>query len=487
MSGPPPASGLRPVTARELWLTSSSASWLYPVLWRAVRRGGTANFSDDSRVLRPHLKGIKLTKRFIQGGHFGYLIAGYLLGEKISIPTRVRISQLFGWWFVTIIAIDYSLDWAPVPAEVAKQFLERCLKAIHGRGVELGSPLELNRTADCLTSRVTQQKIPAVLERLTLTLCTALRRALGRWLSDGCGASGAKIPTDEEFVRRSAALMAGQLSSNFQFCLAPELNWRWYFRDAITKKGNNGFLAPLTLFDVSAEASAKREILERSFTNLNSVYLHWQLIDDVADIRPDTQAGLINAVGYILLSQGYLAEAVRQFPSTDVWSAIMSRHVPEDMILRLIRESGLLDEIYRSTHESCEDGQTQLPRAKCWDLLARGHAGTLLRAALANQSQDEAVALGELIERRIAQKDIFSRSFLSGDTTTSLKVLSESMASNRILHITKQKKRVERYSRELALIRDIKLLCLLRTIDIAMSRTYRAAARVNERMRVRTS
>ena len=143
-------------------------------------------------------------------------------------------------------------------------------------------------------------------------------------------------------------------------------------------------------------------------------------MDDVADLLTDTAAGAITAPGYLLISQGQLAEALQ--PLVILWEQPASDgessppNLIDGRILAPLWASGLLhrDLVLPSIRPKLlpDDSRERGPSGEAAPLEL---AGVYVRGALANTEGDLALPLALLCKRRREEKEGFLRAMRDGD------------------------------------------------------------------------
>src|SRR5262249_31688067 len=125
-----------------------------------------------------------------------------------------------------------------------------------------------------------------------------------------------------------------------------------------------------------------QELIDK-FISLNEAYLHWQLLDDVADVPKDTNDGLVTAPGYILIAQRSLAKVWLEEHSASESNA--------PRVSRWLSETSLLCDWFKHSPLFERAGSKFQ------------HQKSAVHCSLANTVADLGLSLEELSMRRIDQ------------------------------------------------------------------------------------
>ncbi len=272
---------------------------------------------------------------------------------------------------------------------------------------------------------------------------------------------------DKLFRASFGRFVRGQIESKAQENLESGLDWRRYCEDLLNQKTLGGFLAPLILYCYSDESDARRRKLSRIFRLLNSTYFHWQLIDDIADLRKDTQATIVSAPGYLLLSQGQLAREISGVLSAkgrvelralqSLWQSVEASWLLCDVFLF----APLLD-----GHRTVIAGFLNSP-AKC----DAENARKAFAAALANRVSDFDSDLAALCYERARQADGYLGALQSGDADVAVAFVEESGACDRILQSAYSEVVAERAEKEIAAVSDFDMSTFLYCVERLIRKT----------------
>ncbi|MCG8608368.1 hypothetical protein MJD09_25700, partial [bacterium] len=116
-----------------------------------------------------------------------------------------------------------------------------------------------------------------------------------------------------EFVQRANSLMEGEVSSIDQIRGFKEFSWSDYCASALNGKNIDYLLAPAVLLVSNSCELARYESLRKLFDSLNRVYVHYQILDDIADLEQDLESGICGAPTAIFLTQCELAVKYIEF------------------------------------------------------------------------------------------------------------------------------------------------------------------------------
>ncbi len=446
-------------------------------------------FSQAPRVFGPRLRAVlrpmqrtKLVPRYLRGAHLGWLLARYLLRDHANLSSRdyTVYGDFFGSWGVAIIATDYVLDSHLASPEAAPVFLEDFLEILQGwndagqtsptaeAGEKPGHPYP-SADAVCLALG---------LGRLVRANTEKLRRI---W-PEAPGWRAAWQVGKHTWLKRTKALLAGQLKSLKQFDLTEENNWKWYYEEILNQKTINFFLAPIALYCLTPTALKKYEILKEYFLSLNSRFFHWQLMDDIADITADTRDGMITSPGYVLISQAQLASHFQNYigflnNDIDISNKTISSIAEQNIISPALETCLLIEEFcppllwdeIQAYRQKADNNRITLPPK-----LAQRCA----RTALSNLPSDERLSMSELIARRVAQKTSYMQAMASGDRDAAVAQVLESGAAYRLLGVAQDAHRIAGLKAKLRHLDDPALLAVLRILHGMMARACRRAVRI---------
>jgi hypothetical protein len=390
-----------------------------------------------------------LTRRFLVGARLGDLVNAYLQGDTRSHRPSwgLRAGQFFGLWAVTVLALDAVLD------------AEACNRAAAVKLTE--------HVADLLTETTLwgQDSAHRVLADVgiafgatALRLCGALRRDIDALSREIARVPGHRWAARAHFSTLARELLQGAARSLEQFTINRQNDWAWYCREVLDQKTLNFFLAPCALLCATPEEAQRYDLLRTIFTTLNSGYSHWQLLDDIADLREDTRASMITAPGYILVSQGNLAEQVLLKPS-DPTGAIWIRN--SLLMSPLCAGPSWRDSADLSTHAL--DGSSVSGRED------------LVRRALANTIGDFSVPLPTLCTTRLQQITAFIEALSRGETARALSAIYESGVTVRLLSAVYDRERLARVVSVIAAVDDGALMSVIHALDTLMSHAFSKA------------
>jgi phytoene/squalene synthetase len=384
----------------------------------------TANLGVK-RTLRSVLAGVpigsavrwKIMARFVIAYRLGRLI------HRAISPNHDRAAQhyaalAYAGWALTAIQADRVVDDVNVRLDVLAAWAEEWLRDFEGTGI-----VAATKAAEASVGSLDRE----LLVRFGAQFRADLNRYLARSLEHGVNANSARAA----FAVELRLYLAAQVKSAEQRIVTRSRDWRWYVETILDQKTLPFFFAPLSLF--ADRQSESFRALEAAFLTLNAYYVHWQLLDDVADIADDTARGIVAAPGFMLISQGALA---------DLYCRVEGELAPGDhglyTLFATIRESALLSREYRETpltggfHEALATLDADLPGT------LRSPNGAervleLLRCALANDDGDLRCPLGKLVLDRSEQASAYVTAMRANDPAAAESAIRRSRAASRVL------------------------------------------------------
>ena len=231
-------------------------------------------------------------------------------------------------------------------------------------------------------------------------------------------------------------------------------------------------VAPLNLWCRSDADQSRRREFERAFFNLNAGNFHWQLLDDLADEKTDTEGGLITAPGFILLSQGMIAG--RCLTGMDVAERFCETAVGE--LKSAVQRSELLCDRFESS-SLCDRYRHSFADLESDSSVQSDSLQNAVRCALANCADDLVLPLWELCSLREEQARHYLAAMKDRDWAAARRCLFASKAGFRILLATQEESAREFAKDELHQIRDTSLLKILRIIEMLTMHCYGKARR----------
>ncbi|MBA2677736.1 MAG: hypothetical protein H0U76_04995 [Ktedonobacteraceae bacterium] len=195
-----------------------------------------------------------------------------------------------------------------------------------------------------------------------------------------------------QFSAGAQALFIGQQTSLLQHAIYDRVDLCWYLQSVVRQKGDSA-LAPIWLMAETDESGRNAERFLRAFWDISERYIHWQIIDDVADFADDCLHGIRGAPAFVLMAQGeYASHVLAQLAS--------GKTVAESEVLQKLRRciwleplrpcgSGLgplfAEEIARSTLVNCK-AELVLPLEQLSNL-RWNQANTLKEALLTDRAE----------------------------------------------------------------------------------------------------
>ncbi len=118
----------------------------------------------------------------------------------------------------------------------------------------------------------------------------------------------------DAFLKAARPFLTAQINSRDQKLLDPAHDWGWYFAEVFDEELLGlRYRRTSNIWCRDGAGIERRRKLDRALLTLNSGYCHWQLLDDLADLKSDTEQGLSTAPGTILLSQGTMARLFLEY------------------------------------------------------------------------------------------------------------------------------------------------------------------------------
>jgi hypothetical protein len=388
--------------------------------------------------------------RMYRGAYWGSLVGPYIVAGDARVPVNIRLAwgELVGLWLMAMISIDAALDFGSCDRSEAQSFLDHCLAVL-----ERSENSSLTLPPFPLRGSEEQAKHSG---SIALRLCAMVHQLRGQeefHRSEGCSSQNVM----DAFLHESARFLRGQMTGLQQRVWDDDRRWPWYWRTVVDQK-NHCVFAPLVLGTGSKEAAARYALFLALFSSLNSAYVHWQLLDDIADIDEDCRCGIVGAPGYMLLSQGHVAarllQSARMKPGGTPGRIQEASHIVHSSLL-LPEDCGWL--------RQCDSGWRS--------------ESDLAFGALSNTREDDRIAIDALCDLRIVQAARFRAAMLKGDSGSAVKALTDSKVASRVVQVVADVRRA-RYCRAQLRAEGARLRATLSTIAGAMERTFRAACRV---------
>jgi hypothetical protein len=410
----------------------------------------------------------KMIRRFSVAYHLGRYSFDFINSPASPRHLAHVAGTLYAYWALSIISLDRHLDKGHATPLRSDHFSDTWLDAmrytVNAAGPSLSAAIPL-----CRPDRLQG------LEPNEVGGFSALASTFIQLLAEYC----ANAPTHQkrcayadEFLAQTGALLVAQFFSNEQRRIRSDRDWKWYVSELLNQKTLGFFLAPLPLWCSSKCYRGRLDILTDGFLTLNAAYLHWQILDDVADLADDTAGGLITAPGYLLRSQGALAHAWLgatrnlqgdNFPS---FSELTSAAKDSLLLCDWFTHSPLLDD-HRLELASALDDNTGHPDS----------TATILRCALANIGSDLHLPLAELCQHRSAQARGYAEAMRSQNWRIAHAALRESHTPERILLAVREDARRITASIILNEPANKSLSPILCTLEMLMLRAHSKAVR----------
>jgi hypothetical protein len=398
---------------------------------------------------------------------------GYSLGQNSCIaiaPVFARMTAIshtagliVAYWGLSAIEIDRLQDEMVLSSTEIVQLSEHWLDALQ-------SALDLTKP------RVPMNVMPGnpahVFSLLSDRFMVLVREIYGNAAVHA--SSRHALLAQKEFFEKAGFLMRGQMTSMGQTSLESPKEWSWYYREIMNHKNVEFLLTPFRLWCVEVGSAERFERVASSFLLLNACYSHYQLLDDIADIREDMQQGVIAAPGFILLSQASLgtlygelcprASRVALDPAGACRIADAVDH--SDLLCPEFLKAPLYDGVRHALARWSSTGSSG------------SSAEMALRCGLSNTVSDLTVPLSELAWIRSQQGTAYLEGLRAGDLNAARRELLESQVACRILATVGEDAAVAEMANELRGINDPAHINILYIMERLMRRTLGAAATV---------
>jgi hypothetical protein len=366
---------------------------------------------------------------------------------------------LYGYWSIGAIELDRLMDEAILSPSQAQMAADEWLRQLHGT-LFGAAPLANEKTIPNSSSDVFGALTSAFMRTLQTydTLCR--NRQFPHW----------DVDVRKSFYHATAGLLAGQMRSLRQMEPDDAQGWPWYRASILNSKNVQFLLAPLNLWRVEEGSEKHLSRFMRQFECLNRTYLHYQLIDDVADLAEDTAQGIVGAPAAILFSQGALArEALRYTEGAQLGNSISNNR----MLVEAIRNSELLAEGLAGAPPFDRFRQCFRGGVQC-----SSDGEDYLRCALGNCEADLSLTISALAQRRDEEAQAFLEALQQRQFGPAQSYLLRSGAPNRILNAVGNDSAIIALRR--ALDEDIASAGsqLLYILESLMRKTHRAALSV---------
>jgi hypothetical protein len=419
-----------------------------------------ATLADLRHTLSPvrHLIGDGSRKRRRFRG--AYLLGSSACSAIAPVASRRHrhlAGLIVGYWGLSAIEMDRLQDESLISKAEILQIAEQWIHAIHC-AVASEQPLPSFEKAphkpDCIFAAMSNRLF-----------------ALLREFCSECAQSNYVISAKKAFCDNATFLMRGQMTSFLQADLADPKNWSWYYREIMNHKNVEFLLTPFRLYAVEEVSAARFQALASAFLALNGLYLHYQLLDDLADAMDDMKCGIVGAPGFVLLSQGALASAFIASSTSDspesirlALQSIESAIDRSDLLCAELVKSPIFDSLRHWLAAQASSNSNECIEAR-------------LRCAIANVEAELYETLPSLADRRNRESWEYLNSLRIGNVDRARDLLIKSNVPIRLLSAVGEEAAAARFAKELVGDKPLGELRILFAMERMMRRTYRAACR----------
>lgn len=375
---------------------------------------------------------------------------------------------LVAYWGLSAIEFDRLQDEAVLTSEEIVKLSHVWLTAIRAAVDDIDGPY----------FQMVQKEAPTYTFVLLSERLMSLIRAISS-ASVQYGNSTEIQVSRNSFYHYSAFLMHGQITSTGQTDLFPPKNWSWYYRKIMNHKNVEFLLCPFRLWCFSEDSAARFAEVASSFQLLNSAYVHYQLLDDLADVKEDLRQGIIGAPGFILLSQAAIAEVYLAIEDDQV-TFQEGNDVDLDKLDDVIYLSDLLcSEFTRAPlfdslrHRLLREPATN-PRYR--------QIGTALQCSICNTEIELHWPVREVAAQRVRQGSEFLEALRMSKSEIALSVILKSNVTRRILASVGEDGAVAALNNALLKINNNAHIRILYIMERLMRRTLTAAILSSEMM-----
>lgn len=369
---------------------------------------------------------------------------------------------VYAFWSIAAIELDRLIDDRALPPEQALALIDEWL----GKAAEAISGVSTKQTSLDPETQASSDDQDDSFQRLT----SAFQHSLSRYCDLAVdGASRRSIA--DTFLGEARTVLMAQFKSREQRILDPGHDWHWYLTQLLNQKTLGFAFAPWALWVRDDASRERRRRLEDACLTLIAGYWHWQILDDLADIKKDTRQGLVTTPGFILLSQGALARSyLDSTGKTSFGNAVSSPQVSTILASELVSErflaSPLTDE-FRHLISLSRPADTPAARE------------SMLRCALVNSDDDVSADLVCMSRARRDQAASYLDAMKSGDWSAALNVLGQSRVMGRVLSSVNQAVAQSEARARLGLIQDPPSHAVLGIVEMLIRHCYRKARRAN--------
>jgi phytoene/squalene synthetase len=411
---------------------------------------------------------LKMQRRFVTAYWLGYSSCAFIDPvRRKDDETRLHVAGLvYAFWSLSAIELDSLVDdhaiSPPVAEDLVTRWLDQITKAIKASNETAGGPIRIDRS-----SSETEGNVDV---KFTLLAC-ALQKHLTLYSMHALDILQREKICDA-FSMEARPVLTAQINSRNQKSLDPANDWAWYYSEVLDQKTLGFAVAPLNIWSRDSAGIERRRELVRALVALNSAYCHWQLLDDVADLKKDTRQGLVTAPGFILLSQGKLARLVLENAGHGAEFGDSATR----QLLEQVRRTRLLCDWFLSS-SLCDAYRHNMRAISAEQSQSSDPVSHTIRCALANVENDLSVPLLDLCRCRDSQAEGYLTAMQSRDSIAALSNLNASGTSFRILLAAQEDVAREQIRDDLSRIVDRPLLMMLRIMEALITRCHGKAGR----------
>jgi phytoene/squalene synthetase len=408
----------------------------------------------------------KLRRRFVTAywiGRTSYASVDTSKDERYA--DRIHCAGLvYAFWSLAAIELDRLIDDRALPPEVAQtlvsEWLDKAAEAFCS-GSSTGQRACLQTPAPASSDG--QNSSFRQLTNAFQTYLSHYRRL--------ATATGSRDSIADTFLVEARAVLMAQINSREQKILAPRHNWNWYLTQVLNQKTLGFAFAPWALWVRDGTSRERCRKLEDASLTLNAGYWHWQILDDLADVRVDTRQGRVTTPGFILLSQGALARSYLDTANeTQVGRSAISSRVDTILNSQLVCERFLASPL-------ADDFRHLIDLSRPTD--TPGTCESMLRCALTNNEDEFFLDLTQISLARRDQAASYLAAMTSGDWNAALDALAQSRVAGRVLSsVDEDIARIE-VREQMALISDRASRTVLMIVELLIRHCYRKARRAN--------
>lgn len=276
------------------------------------------------------------------------------------------------------------------------------------------------------------------------------------------------------FLRFAEFLMLGQMTSMGQTDLKIPKSWSWYYREIMNHKNVEFLLTPFRLWCLESHGPSRFDEIATSFSLLNRAYVHYQLLDDLADASEDIAQQVIGAPGFVLLTQSAIGASYLRVLGHDLVpdNGPSGAESTEAVIDQVVHSDLLCDEFVNSP---LFDGRRHLLSSGGRGELLEDRAERFVRCAISNTSAEFHEPLFRVAERRFREGDSYLTALRRRSFDAARSSLLDSRVHNRILSAAGEESAVTSLRQTLATIDNPGHLRVLYIMEGLMRRTLRAA------------